>query len=155
MSESEPQSGHQSPSADIPAERGNKRIGVIAAFWESLAHVKQAANDKAVTVRETDKQSVRILRGSVVAALVFLFLPLAGLGRYAIFCLLAADLFFLFALTIFIVGRFGILRVMSPRHALVCWQLMVGTSLFSMALAINGAFILVMVLAGQYLMKRY
>jgi hypothetical protein len=157
MSASEPLQPSQSPrepNADAVSERDNKRIGQFAACLESLAHVRKASADKAISIRETDKQSVRLLRGSVLVALIFLFLPLAGLAKYAILCLAAADSFFLIALVIYIVGRFGILRVMSPRHALVCWQLMVGTSLFSMALAINAVFLLLIALAGQHLMAR-
>lgn len=150
MSASEPV-----PSNDLSAaDRDNKRITTVAAFWEALAHVRRAAADKAVTVRETDKQSVLILRLSVVAALFFLCLPVFGpLGKYAIYCLSAADFCFLFALSIYVVNRFGILRVMSPRHALVCFQLMVGTSLFAMALAINAVFLLMIFLAGRHLMN--
>ncbi|MFA6212145.1 MAG: hypothetical protein WC714_22075 [Candidatus Obscuribacterales bacterium] len=135
-------------------EREYKRIGQFAACLESFAHIRKAAADKAISIRETDKQSVRLLRGSVLVALMFLFLPLAGLSKYAIICLTAADTFFLIALIIYIVGRFGILRVMSPRHALVCWQLMVGTSLFAVALAINGVFLLMMYLALGHLLHQ-
>jgi hypothetical protein len=155
MSAIEPLQPSQSPlepSADSVSERDNKRIGHFAAFLESLAHVEKASADKAISIRETDKQSVRLLRGSVLAALIFLFLPLAGFAKYAIICLAAADSFFLIALVIYIVCRFGILRVMSPRHALVCWQLMVGTSLFAVALAINAVFLLLIVLVGQHMM---
>ena len=160
MSASEPMppSSSSSPSEPkrdgSPTERDDKRIGPLAACLESLAHVRKAAADKAVSIRETDKQSVRLLRGSVLAALIFLFLPLAGLSKYAIICLTVADSFFLLALAFYIVGRFGILRVMSPRHALVCWQLMIGTSLFAMALALNAVFLILIVLAGQHLMSR-
>ncbi len=150
MSASDPLPSSEMPSAD----RDNKRISATAAFWEALAHVRKAAADKAVTVRETDKRSVQILRLSVLAALFFLCLPVFGFGKYAIYCLSAADFCFLFALSIYVVNRFGILRVMSPRHALVCFQLMVGTSLFAMALAINGVFLLMIFLAGQHLMNR-
>ncbi|MBP9090985.1 hypothetical protein KBI23_08145 [bacterium] len=160
MSASEPMQPSSSPTPCEPnaegssSERDDKRIGPLAACLESLAHVRKASADKAIAIRETDKQSVRLLRGSVVAALIFLFLPLAGLSKYAIICLTAADSFFLLALAIYIVGRFGILRVMSPRHALVCWQLMLGTSLFAMALAVNAVFLLLINLAGQHLMSR-
>ncbi len=157
MSASEPLQPSQSPlepNNDSVSERDNKRIGQFAACLESLAHVRKASGDKAISIRETDKQSVRLLRGSVLAALIFLFLPMAGFAKYAILCLTAADSFFLIALVLYIVGRFGILRVMSPRHALVCWQLMVGTSLFAVALAINAVFIFLVVLAGQHFMAR-
>ncbi|CAN5386700.1 hypothetical protein BH11CYA1_BH11CYA1_21880 [soil metagenome] len=161
MSASEPLNPSESSEAPEPTavsspvgERDYKRVGQLAACLESFAHIRKAAADKAISIRETDKQSVRLLRGAVLVALVFLFLPLAGLARYAIFCLAAADTSFLFALIIYIVGRFGILRVMSPRHALVCWQLMVGTSLFAVALAINFIFILLICLAAQHIMAR-
>jgi hypothetical protein len=159
MSASEPMQPSSSsssiePNAEgSPSERDHKRIGPLAACLESLAHVRKASADKAIAIRETDKQSVHLLRGSVVAALIFLFLPLAGFAKHAIICLIAADSFFLLALAIYIVGRFGILRVMSPRHALVCWQLMLGTSLFAIALSINAVFLLLINLAGQHLMS--
>ncbi|HND07050.1 MAG TPA: hypothetical protein PL012_15290, partial [Candidatus Obscuribacter sp.] len=52
---------------------------------------------------------------------------------------------------LFVVSRFGVLRVMSLRHALVCWQLMIGTSLLSVALAVNLVFVIVILIAGRYI----
>lgn len=114
-----------------------KRLSAIAACKEALSHVASAARDKSVVIRETDKRTAQILRASVVASLLFLVLPFVGLSKFTLWCVGAADLSFILAVFIFVISRFGILRAMSLRHALLCWQLMVGVSLLSMALAAN------------------
>jgi hypothetical protein len=141
-------------TGDREASEG-KRIGVMAAFFESLAYVQAAAADKSISIRGTDKQSALILRISVVAALIFVVLPFFGLMKYMLYLVGAADFCFLFALCLFIIGRFGIIRVMSPRHALVCWQLMVGTSMLAMALAINVVFFILLFFAGQFVVSAH
>ena len=53
MSASEPLQPSQSPrepNADAVSERDNKRIGQFAACLESLAHVRKASADKAISI---------------------------------------------------------------------------------------------------------
>lgn len=127
-----------------------KRISTMAAFWDALAYVNKASTDKSISIRGTDKQTALILRCAIVAALVFVVLPFFGMMKQMLYFVGAADICFLFALCLFIIGRFGIIRVMSPRHALVCWQLMLGTCMLSMAIAINFVFLVLLFFAGQF-----
>ena len=153
MTANEPMGAAESPESSELTE--GKRISDIAAFQEALAYVAAAARDKSVVIRATDKRTAQILRASVVASLLFLMLPFVGLAKFTLWCVGVADLCFLFALILFIISRFGILRVMSLRHALVCWQLMVGTSLLSMAIAINLVFMLLLFVAGQFVVSSF
>ncbi|MBN9395208.1 MAG: hypothetical protein J0H83_08185 [Candidatus Melainabacteria bacterium] len=123
---------------------GQNRIGGLASFFEACKYLDEAKADKTVQVRAGDKHTALCLESSVVAALVFLVLPFLGLSKYAAYCLSAADFFFTVALGAFIVGRFGILKAMNKRQALVTWQLMVGTCLMSFCIAINIAFVVVL-----------
>ncbi|HNA74070.1 MAG TPA: hypothetical protein PKW73_12055 [Candidatus Obscuribacter sp.] len=133
-----------------PSDEG-KRISNWAAFVESCAYVGKASRDPSIQVRAGDKLSATLLKGAIFGAFLFLAVPCFGPKEGAIWCYLIADLLFFAATILFVVSRFGVLRVMSLRHALVCWQLMIGTSLLSVALAVNLVFVIVILIAGRYI----
>jgi hypothetical protein len=53
------------------------------------------------------------------------------LQKEAMLCYVLADLAFFLGVAIYVLNRIGILRFMSPRHALICWQLVCGSSLLA------------------------
>jgi hypothetical protein len=135
MTANEPSEPNGLPDSPGVAER--KRISSLAASKEALAYIAMASREKSVVIRETDKRTAQILCASVVGSLLFLALPLFGLAKFKLWCIGAADLSFILAVLLFIISRLGILRAMSMRHALLCWQLVVGASLLSMAITAN------------------
>ncbi|MCA0314099.1 MAG: hypothetical protein LCH63_09710 [Candidatus Melainabacteria bacterium] len=128
-----------------------KRISNWAAFVESWNYVGKAMKDPSIQIRSGDKASAALLKGAIFGAFLFLAVPCFGPKSSAIWCYLLADVLFFAAAFLFVVSRFGVLRVMSLRHALVCWQLMIGTSLLSVAMAVNLVFIIVVLVAGRYI----
>jgi len=65
-------------------------------------------------------------------------------------CYLLADFMLLAAIVVFVVSRFGIIRAMAPRHALVSWHLMIGTGLLFLVIGFNlVAFIVLIMLRDK------
>ncbi len=140
-------------SDTVASAEDGKRVSNWVAFQESYAYVRKAVSDPTIQVRAGDKNSANILKGAIFGAFVFLAIPFFGPKEYALLCYLVADLLFFAAVLLFVISRFGILRVMSMRHALVAWQLMIGTSLLSIVLAFNLVLVTVLILAGPYIMQ--
>jgi hypothetical protein len=143
-------SGTEQAASQPEDNQGSNRGAGFGSFLETLNYLDEARGDKSLQIRVGDKNTTVCLKSSVLLALIFLILPFVGLGKYAAYCLSAADFFFAIALAAYIVGRFGILRAMSHRHALVCWQLMVGTCLMSVAISINVVFFIILLATVKY-----
>jgi len=122
----------------------------MTALSESLAYVGKAMRDETIQIRDTDRLTSKLLKFSLLGACICVIVPFFHLRQLAIVFYGLADLLFLSSVLVFVVSRFGILRVMTPRHALVCWHLMIGTSLLSIAIALNVIFIAVYAVAGRY-----
>ncbi len=138
-------------SKNTPEE--GKRVSNWKAFNESWAYVGKASKEPSIQIRAGDRSSAAILKGSILGAFIFLAIPFFGPKEIALWCYAFADLLFFAAASLFVISRFGILRVMSMRHALVCWQLMVGTSLLSVVVAFNLVLIAVLILAAPYILQ--
>jgi hypothetical protein len=149
MTEEKQQELAEEISKNTPDE--GKRVSNWKAFNESWAYVGKASKEPSIQIRAGDRSSAAILKGSILGAFLFLAVPFFCPKELALWCYAFADLLFFAAATLFVISRFGILRVMSMRHALVCWQLMVGTSLLSAVVALNLVLIVVLILAGPYI----
>ncbi|MBX9666817.1 MAG: hypothetical protein K2X93_04325 [Candidatus Obscuribacterales bacterium] len=115
---------------------------------QTLVYIGRVSNDKTLHFRSSDKVTTRLLIGAFLMAVTFLALPFFGMNGIAFFCYVIADIMLLVAVSVFVLSRFGIIRAMQPRHALVCWHLMVGTGLLALVIGFN--FIAVIVL---YMMR--
>lgn len=142
------QDNGQSPDA---ATKEPKRVSTLSALGESWAYLRKAMKDESIQIRDTDKLTAKLLRLSILVAAGCVIVPFFKLKELAFVFYGVADLLFLGSVLVFVISRFGILRVMSPRHALVCWHLMLGTSLLAVALALNILFLIVYSIAGRYL----
>ena len=74
---------------------------------------------------------------AVLASMIFAAGPAFGLTNLALVCYVAADIVLLLGLSIFVISRFGIMRAMEPRFALMCWHLMIGTGLLTLTIGFN------------------
>ena len=128
----------------------NDRVSTMTALSESWAYVGKAMRDETIQIRDTDRLTSKLLKFSLLGACICVIVPFFHLRQLAIVFYGLADLLFLSSVLVFVVSRFGIFRVMTPRHALVCWHLMIGTSLLSIAIALNVIFIAVYAVAGRY-----
>ena len=83
---------------------------------------------------------------ALIGAVIFTALPSMNLPSLAVICYVTADLLLLVAIGGFVFTRFGIIRAMEPRYALVCWHLMVGASVLATTLVFNLVALIVVVL---------
>ncbi|MBX9695306.1 MAG: hypothetical protein K2Z81_23170, partial [Cyanobacteria bacterium] len=78
-----------------------------------------------------------LLLFALFGSIVFALGPHFGFAAFALICYVTADLMLILGIAIFVVTRFGIIRAMEPRYALICWHLMVGTGLLALVLGFN------------------
>lgn len=104
---------------------------------KTCEYIGQISNDKSLHFRSSDKLTSRLLIGAFLLSLCFAALPFWNMNAVAAFAYLLADVLLFVSISIFVVSRFGIIRAMEARHALVCWHLMVGTGLLALVVGFN------------------
>src|SRR5437016_3733060 len=112
---SEAAPGEQAPS--------NRRAPLWQAFKESWAVVRSACANEKIQLRDSDIATARLMRATLVIAAILIGLSLIVWRRYMLRYIAIAQLFALVSIGLYIYIRFGVLRVLKPRHALVFWQL--------------------------------
>jgi hypothetical protein len=143
--------GESTPTAQ-PSE-GHERTTTWQSLQDTMRYINEAGKDKTIVVREQDKVSLNLLRLSLVFALIFVITPIISPGMHGLSLVstVLADLLFASALCWFVARRFGILRSMGPRHALVAFQLMIGAGLLVTVFAINVAAMIIIACMGDRL----
>lgn len=151
-------------------DEGNPENQPRHSTWQSTTEtfefMKEALSDKSVVLRDEDKFSSKVLS-------MFLFVGLAalclaayeqdwtwlrarlGAGGFTPFrpvnlvVLGAVDVLYFLPLCWFVARRLGILRTMSRRHALICCQLMIGTSILTALVCVNIAVVILLICLGN------
>jgi len=104
---------------------------------QTLDYIGKISNDKSLHFRSSDKLTSKLLIGAFLLAVGFAALPFFEMNAIAAIAYLLADVLLFGAILVFVISRFGIIRAMDPRHALVCWHLMVGTGLLALVIGFN------------------
>ncbi|MBX3072943.1 hypothetical protein KF913_03440 [Candidatus Obscuribacterales bacterium] len=104
---------------------------------QTLEYIGKISNDKSLHFRSSDKLTSKLLIGAFLLAVGFAALPFFEMNAIAAIAYLLADVLLFGAILVFVISRFGIIRAMDPRHALVCWHLMVGTGLLALVIGFN------------------
>ncbi len=160
MSESDKES-NQSPTPEIgnaagqipiegmaPSGKSTLRIvrdGLFGNAKKTLDFIDQAEKDKTVKVRVDDRRSFWLLIAGLGFTCVFMILFLLNPGLPtdktigpAFFGIgLIADLFLCSAVIWFVTLRFGVLRTIDPRYAVLIFQLLLGTGIMFALFAFN------------------
>ncbi len=114
-------------------DRQNWLKGCLLTF----KYLSEISKDKKLAFRASDKTTTMLLLLALVGSIVFALGPHFGFAAFAMVCYVTADLMLMAGILIFVVTRFGIIRAMEPRFALICWHLMVGTGLLALVLGFN------------------
>jgi hypothetical protein len=117
----------------------------------TLDYIGSISRDKKLHFRASDHLTSRLLIGAFILAIGFATLPFFEMNAIAFFAYILADALLFCAITVFVVSRFGIIRAMEPRHALVCWHLMVGTGLLALVIGFNVVATVVLVMMRERL----
>lgn len=121
------------------------RANAFESCAKTFDYLSRISTDKSLTFRQSDTTTTNLLVFSLVGALVFAVLPAFNLSSVAAVCYVIADILLIMAILGFVMSRFGILRTMEPRYAMVCWHLMVGTGLLAMVVGFNIVIAIVLV----------
>lgn len=130
-------SGPSAGSGAGNSGRREDRKNWIENVNKTCDYIGQISNDKSLHFRSSDKLTSRLLIGAFLLSMCFAALPFWNMNAVAAFAYLLADVLLFVAISIFVVSRFGIIRAMEARHALVCWHLMVGTGLLALVVGFN------------------
>lgn len=132
----EPENANSSEVNKVGKEQ-HPRASVFESCCKTFDYLSRISADKSLTFRHSDVMTTNMLVFSLVGALVFAVLPAFNLQSLAVICYVVADILLLMAIAGFVMTRFGVIRSMEPRYAIVCWHLMIGTGLLSMVIGFN------------------
>jgi hypothetical protein len=122
-----------------------ERSSPLASSWAALQYVSSISRDNYVRLRVSDRvTSVALLLASIMAVLSVVFHPLA---RIRLPLAITCDFLVGVMILLYLINRLGILIVLSPREALLTWQLIVVACVFGIFITVNiGMFIAILVL---------
>ncbi len=140
MSEAE-NSASEGSSAAKPASTAPRR-SIFSVAAETIRYIERAEKDKTLHVRTDDKKSIICMALSFLIGIAFtiMFLVNKDLRALCIALALIADVLLGFSILWYVLLRFGVLRTVEPRHALLCWQLMLGAGVLFAFYTMNIAF---------------
>lgn len=106
----------------------------------ALRYVNSLSKDDDVKVRDSDRAtSISLLIGAI-CTIVSLVVP--QLAPHRVPLVLACDALVGVMLLFYVANRFGILNTLSPRQALLTWQLLMGATFLGIFMTINFALII-------------
>jgi hypothetical protein len=106
----------------------------------ALRYVNSLSKDDDVRVRDSDRAtSISLLIGAIFTV-ISLIVP--QLAPHRVPLVLACDALVGVMLLFYVANRFGILNTLSPRQALLTWQLLMGATFLGIFMTINFALII-------------
>ncbi|HEY9786486.1 MAG TPA: hypothetical protein V6D17_13850 [Candidatus Obscuribacterales bacterium] len=136
------------PSSGGPSESKASHEGRLSTMQnviETFRYVQAISKDKSLTVRARDKLTNRLVIIALLVGILFIGLPYIGLHQYSTIFWLVANCIFMASLVVFVSDRFGILRTLQPRYALIAWQLLFGTAVLSFMLAMTIVLVMIQI----------
>ena len=138
----------QTPAADgtisspAAASTAAPRRSVFSVAGETIRYIERAEKDKTLHVRTDDKKSVIAMAASFTIGIGFTIMYMVNqeTRHLCIALALLADFLLGFSILWYVLLRFGVLRTVEPRHALLCWQLMLGAGVLFAFYTMNIAF---------------
>lgn len=125
-------------------------IGQRRSPWESslaaLRYIGSISRDDELRVRDSDRAtSIFLLLSSILTVLSLLLKPLAA---YRLPFVLVCDVLVGAMLVFYVINRFGIINTLTPRQALLTWQLMMGSAFIGIFMTINMAVVIALAVAN-------
>lgn len=110
----------------------SKRESLVGGVFSTVKHLQEAHATGFSTIRKTDRVSQIMLVVAIVLIAAAQVVPAQQLAVS-----LAADAMLAAALLVFLALRFGVVRTLLPRQAILVWQLIVGAFLLGLFVAFN------------------
>ncbi len=125
---------------EAPAGGGaSNRLGALAGANEAMNFIETAGKNKALKIRVDDRNSALLMAASLFLLLGACWMvgenPEAkGMG---ITVVILADSLCGLSILWYCISRFGFIRSIEPRYALLCWHLVLGTGVLFSFIATN------------------
>ncbi len=128
-----------SPASAAPEALPGDDIAKRRSPWQSSAaafeYVQKSSRTDAIQLRTSDRVTIiALLICCILEVLSLSYTPFAGMRLPVV---LVCDVVLGVSTVLFLIYRLGILCSLTPRQALVCWQLMMGCIFFGIFLCIN------------------
>ncbi|MBA3856774.1 MAG: hypothetical protein C0507_07690 [Cyanobacteria bacterium PR.3.49] len=126
-------------------------IAMRRSRWESsfaaVRYINSLGRDEEVKVRDSDRATtIFLLLASILTVLSLVIKPFAGMRlQFVLIC----DVLVGVMLVFYLANRFGIINTLTPRQALLTWQLIVGSAFFGIFMTINLAVVIGMLIANS------
>jgi len=130
----------------LAAEDMVKRRSRWQSSMAAIRYVSSVSRDNEVKIRDTDRATSICLLIVVFVALLSLTVPILAAQRVPM--VIAVDVLVGLSLLYYVANRLGIVTTFTPRQALLSWQLMLGSSLVGIYMAINLAVIIGLAVAN-------
>ena len=133
------------------AEAPKSGIAMRRSRWESsfaaVRYINSLGRDEEVKVRDSDRATtIFLLLASILTVLSLVIKPFAGMRlQFVLICDVLVGVMLIF----YLANRFGIINTLTPRQALLTWQLIVGSAFFGIFMTINLAVVIGMLIANS------
>ncbi len=119
----------------VAFDEAAKRRSPWQAAGAALQYVQESTRTDSIQLRTSDRVTIiALLVCCILEVLSLSYTPFAGMRLPVV---IVCDVVLGVCTILFLVYRLGILCSLSPRQALVCWQLMMGCVFFGIFLCIN------------------
>lgn len=138
------------PLPDSPQEAPKSGIAMRRSRWESsfaaVRYINSLGRDEEVKVRDSDRATtIFLLLASILTVLSLVIKPFAGMRlQFVLICDLLVGVMLIF----YLANRFGIINTLTPRQALLTWQLIMGSAFLGIFMTINLAVVIGMLIAN-------
>ncbi|MCC6978570.1 MAG: hypothetical protein IT343_09620 [Candidatus Melainabacteria bacterium] len=136
---------------DPKAEAPKSGIAMRRSRWESsfaaVRYINSLGRDEEVKVRDSDRATtIFLLLASILTVLSLVIKPFAGMRlQFVLICDVLVGVMLIF----YLANRFGIINTLTPRQALLTWQLIVGSAFLGIFMTINLAVVIGMLIANS------
>ncbi|MBY0551803.1 MAG: hypothetical protein K2W95_31255 [Candidatus Obscuribacterales bacterium] len=115
------------------------RLSAMAAAAASMTFIENAGKDKTVKIRVDDTRSAILMAASMVLLLTSCGMVSSNpdMRDAGVMMVILADLLCGASILWYCVLRFGFIRRIDPRFALICWHLVLGTGVLFSFVAMN------------------
>jgi hypothetical protein len=138
------------PDSATTPEAPKTGIALRRSRWESsfaaIRYINSLGRDEEVKVRDSDRATtIFLLLASILTVLSLVIKPFAGMRlQFVLICDLLVGVMLIF----YLANRFGIINTLTPRQALLTWQLIMGSAFLGIFMTINLAVVIGLLIAN-------
>lgn len=138
------------PDSASNSEAPKSGIAMRRSRWESsfaaLRYINSLGREEEVKVRDSDRATtIFLLLASILTVLSLVIKPFAGMRLHFV---LVCDALVGVMLVFYLANRFGIINTLTPRQALLTWQLIMGSAFLGIFMTINLAVVIGLLIAN-------